>query len=47
MIIIWVVFLSNIRFGIKHTFWASKRNVAKRHFFYAPKTYSTLDSYMY
>ena len=26
-------------FSIKHKFWARKRNVSMRRFFYAPKTY--------
>ena len=35
-----VIFLS-----IKHKFWALKRNVSGRRFFYAPKTYFIIGSY--
>ena len=36
-----------IRFSlsIKHKFWVHKRNVSRRRFFYAPKTYIIIDSY--
>ena len=33
-------------FSMKHKFWACKRNVSRRHFFYAPKTYAIIDSYL-
>ena len=41
MIIIWCFFF----LSIKHKFWARKRNVLMRRFFYASKTYVTIDSY--
>ena len=30
-------------FSIKHKFWAHKRNISRRYFFYAPKTYVIID----
>ena len=32
-------------FSVKHEFWARKRNVSRRRFFYTPKTYVIIDSY--
>ena len=32
-------------FSVKHKFWAHKRSVSRRRFFYALKTYVIIDSY--
>ena len=32
-------------FSVKYKFWARKRNVLMRRFFYAPETYVIIDSY--